>query len=364
MSRAEITTPEVIARRVGRRAVASPAAAGRVHRAAEGEGQPSHLHRRRARPRRAARPHAVLRPAGTRQDHARRADRARARREHPHHVRAGAREARRSRGHAHQPARAATSSSSTRSIACGRSSRSSSIRRWRTTRSTSACPTGPRRRRSRCRSSGSRSSARRRASACSRRRCARASGSSSGSTSIPPEDLEQIVTRTADVMKVEIDDGRRDGARAPLARHAARGEPAAAPRARLRAGEGRTGVDHPRRRATRRSQMLDVDAVRPRRHGRAHPQDDHREVRRRPGGLERPSARRSARTRTRSRRCTSPFSCRTDSCSARRAGAWRPRRRTGISAFRRQWSARGSLRSSESSLGTVRALRDLLSPLS
>ena len=50
MSRAEITTPEVTPRRrrVGRRAVASPAAARGVHRAAEGEGLARDLHRSRA----------------------------------------------------------------------------------------------------------------------------------------------------------------------------------------------------------------------------------------------------------------------------------------------------------------------------
>ena len=48
MTRAEITTPEVARRRVRRRAVAAPAAARRVHRPGEGEGRAAHLHRRGA----------------------------------------------------------------------------------------------------------------------------------------------------------------------------------------------------------------------------------------------------------------------------------------------------------------------------
>ena len=75
----------------------------------------------------------------------------------------------------------------------------------------------------------------------------------------PPEDLELIVHRTAEVLKVEIDDGRRDGDRAPLARHAARRQPPAAPRARLRAGAARTACITRRRRRATRSQLLDVD---------------------------------------------------------------------------------------------------------
>ena len=55
-----------------------------------------------------------------------------------------------------------------------------------------------------------------------------------------PEDLELIVRRTAEVLKVEIDARGRERDRAPLARHAARRQPSAAPRARLRAGAGRT----------------------------------------------------------------------------------------------------------------------------
>ena len=58
----------------------------------------------------------------------------------------------------------------------------------------------------------------------------------------PPDDLELIVQRTAEVMKVEIDDGRRAGDRAALARHAARREPPAPPHPRLRAGASATGA--------------------------------------------------------------------------------------------------------------------------
>ena len=49
-------------------------------------------------------------------------------------------------------------------------------------------------------------------------------------------DLEEIVRRSARILGVGIDGRAAHGARAAVARHAARREPAAAPRARLRAG--------------------------------------------------------------------------------------------------------------------------------
>ena len=53
---------------------------------------------------------------------------------------------------------------------------------------------------------------------------------------------------------------RRGGDRAPRARHAAHRQPAAAPRARLRRGEG-AGAHHPRASPNRRWCMLDVDPL-------------------------------------------------------------------------------------------------------
>ena len=140
----------------------------------------------------------------------------------------------------------------------------------------------------------------------------------------PAEDLELIVRRTAEVLKVEIDRGRR-AARSPGARAARRASRTGccaacattrrcAPTARITRG----------RRARRRCDAR-RGPVRPRRHGRAHPEGDHREVRRRAGRHRDDRRRRSARTRARSRRCTSRSSSRTASCSARRAGAWRRR---------------------------------------
>ena len=149
----------------------------------------------------------------------------------------------------------------------------------------------------------------------------------------PPEDLELIVRRTADVLKVEIDlAGAREIARR------SRGTPRVAnrllrrvrdyaqvrPTACITEDVAQAALAAARRRP-----------VRARRHGRAHPEDDHREVRRRPRRRDRRSPPRSARTRARSRRCTSRSSSRTDSCSARRAAAWRRRWRTGISGTRR-----------------------------
>ncbi len=79
----------------------------------------------------------LLRPARARQDDAGLRHRQRAGRAGPRDLRPGDREARRSRRHPHQPRRRAKCCSSTRSTACRRRSRRSSIRRWRTTSSTS-----------------------------------------------------------------------------------------------------------------------------------------------------------------------------------------------------------------------------------
>ena len=66
-----------------------------------------------------------------------------------------------------------------------------------------------------------------------------------------PRDLEEIVRRSARILDVPIDDAGGRGDRAARARHAAHRQPAAAPRARLRAG-ARRRHDHARRRARRR----------------------------------------------------------------------------------------------------------------
>ena len=50
------------------------------------------------------------------------------------------------------------------------------------------------------------------------------------------QDIDEIVRRSARIIGVEIDDDAADRDRAAVARHAARRQPAAAARARLRAG--------------------------------------------------------------------------------------------------------------------------------
>ena len=66
-----------------------------------------------------------------------------------------------------------------------------------------------------------------------------------------PEELARIVHRSARLLTVPIDDAGAIGDRAPLARHAAHRQPPAAPRARLRRGEG-ARAHHARRSPTRR----------------------------------------------------------------------------------------------------------------
>ena len=83
-------------------------------------------------------------------------------------------------------------------------------------------------------------------------------------------------------------------------------EPAAAARPRLRAG-ARRRHDHARRRARRRSKLLEVDETRVRRGRPQAAAHDHRQVRRRPGRPRTRSPRRSAKRRTRSRTSTSRF---------------------------------------------------------
>ena len=74
----------------------------------------------------------------------------------------------------------------------------------------------------------------------------------------PPEDLEQIVHRTAEVMKVRDRARRRRRDRAARARNAARRESSAAPRSRLRAGQGNGVIS--KAVAQEALALLDVDA--------------------------------------------------------------------------------------------------------
>ena len=125
-----------------------------------------------------------------------------------------------------------------------------------------------------------------------------------GSSSTTPDELGQIVRRSAGILDVEIDDGGRRGDRRPLARHAARGQPPAQARARLRRGPRRrprsTPPWRPRRSTCSRSTRLGLDRL-----DREILQRDLREVRRRPGRPVDARRSRSARSRTRSRTSTS-----------------------------------------------------------
>ena len=95
-------------------------------------------------------------------------------------------------------------------------------------------------------------------------------------------DLQEIVRRSARLLGVGIEAARRRRDRAPVPRHAARGQPAAAPRARLRAG-ARRRRDHARPGDGAALKLLEVDE-----HGfdeidRRLLAHDHRQVRRRAG---------------------------------------------------------------------------------
>src|SRR4051795_107345 len=121
----------------------------------------------------------------------------------------------------------------------------------------------------------------------------------------PVDDLDQIVTRSALVLHVEIAEGgaheiarrpprqgadrgdrgrRRARDRPPVARNTARRQPTTPTRARLRAGEGERRHHEGGRLAAASDDRR--RRVRSRRHGRAHPENDHREVRGGSSGLE------------------------------------------------------------------------------
>ena len=117
-------------------------------------------------------------------------------------------------------------------------------------------------------------------------------------------DLEEIVRRSARILGVPIDDDGGGGDRAAVARHAAHRQPAAAPRARLRAGARRRARSRSRSR-TPALKLLEVDE-----HG--FDEVDRKLLRTiidkfggGPVGVEQPSPRRSAKRRTRSRTSTS-----------------------------------------------------------
>ena len=148
------------------------------------------------------------------------------------------------------------------------------------------------------------------------------------------DDLAAIVRRSARILDVELDAA---GARAIAARsrgHAARRQPAAQARARLRRGP------HGRRRH-RRGGRPRARAARGR---RARPRPPRpRDPRARSASAStaaRSACRRSpsrwGRSRTRSRTSTSPTCSSRASSSARRAGAWRRRRRSATSASSRR----------------------------
>ena len=73
-----------------------------------------------------------------------------------------------------------------------------------------------------------------------------------------PDELTAIVRRSAKILGIACDDEGAPEIARPLARHAAHRQPAAAPRARLRRGQGRRH-DHARRRACGAMEMLKVD---------------------------------------------------------------------------------------------------------
>ena len=85
------------------RALPPPEAAARVHRPAQGQGEPRDLADGGAQAQRAARSRAALRPSRPRQDHAREHRRQRDGRQPAHDLRPGAGEAGRPRGHRHEP---------------------------------------------------------------------------------------------------------------------------------------------------------------------------------------------------------------------------------------------------------------------
>ena len=320
-------------RRDRRRRGAPAVAAGRVRGAGAGEGVAPDRDRRRQGPARDARPHPLLRPARAGQDHARHADGARDGRAAPHHLGPGAREAGRPGRAAHlaRPGRHALHRRDP--PAASRRSRSSSIPAMEDFRVDVRIADGP--------------NAQTIPMALERFTLIGATtrfglltppmrarfGWSSGSGFYPPEELQRIVTRSAAILQVPIDAGRRRRDRAAEPRHAAGRQPAAPPGARLRPGEGRR-PDH-RRRRRRGAGAAQRGRVRPRRHGRPDPHHHHREVRRRPGRAR--HRRRGGRRGRRhpARKSTSRTSSSRASSSARRAAAAPRRSPTAGSASRR-----------------------------
>ena len=120
-------------------------------------------------------------------------------------------------------------------------------------------------------------------------------------------ELAVIVRRSAGILEIELDERRRGRDRGAQPRHAARGQPAAQARARLRGG-----AHGGRRHGGRRRGRAGAARGRRARPGPARPRDPAaRSARSSPAG--RSASRRwrspSARSRTRSRTCTSPTCC-------------------------------------------------------
>ena len=120
----------------------------------------------------------------------------------------------------------------------------------------------------------------------------------------PVEHLAFVVERTARDPGRGVRQGGGDGDRAALPRHPARGQPADAPRARLRPGA--RGRPHRPARGGPGAADAGRGRVRAGRHGYARAALADRAVRRRAGGAEHAGGGAWGRTRGRWRRCTSP----------------------------------------------------------
>ena len=228
----------------------APAPARRVRRPGEDPRPARDLHPGGAHAARGARPRAALRPAGPRQDHARAHHRQRDGREPPPDLRPGARAPGRPRRAPHQPRaeRRALHRRDPPPLAGGRGDPLPGARGL------------PDRHHDRRGAGGALDQARPAAVHARRRHHARRHAHQPAARPLRHRraarvlhagGARRIVDRSAGLLAVEIARRRRTRDRAPLARYAARREPAAAPRARLRPGEGRRR-DHARRSPTRR----------------------------------------------------------------------------------------------------------------
>ncbi|CAA9324704.1 MAG: RuvB, partial [uncultured Gemmatimonadetes bacterium] len=271
--------------RGGQRAQPAPAAPGRVHRAGQGQGVAADRHRRGAQPPRAAGPHPVLRPARAGQDHARAADGPRAGRQHQDHRRPGARKA------------------------GGPGARADDAARGRHPVHRRDPPPAPHHRGVPVSRDGRladrRASFRRAARAddlhahrkvhADRRHHALRPAHAPHARPLRHRAAASLLSRAAPGVHRGahgrnpgrgVRNARGDGDRAALAGHAARGQPADAPRARLRPGAGGRR-DHPRR-GRRGAADAGRGRVRAGRDGHAGAAQHDRAVRRRARGAEHP----------------------------------------------------------------------------